>query len=124
MRHNSQKRRNSHESAWQGTIRGVKNLTVAKAEKQSVCFAFVNGFIPIANDDYVDFEEFEFYRNSICDTPPMKRILAPILLLTLLFPPLTYAVTMDDLVVRDGIHYEKSSDVTSKVGNTGLMIDL
>ena len=60
--------------------------------------------------------------DNLCDTPPMKRILAPILLLTLLFPALTYEVTMHDLVVRDGIHYEKFSDVTSKVGNTGVMI--
>ena len=51
----------------------------------------------------------------------MKRILAPILLLTLLFPSLAYGETMDDLVVRDGIHYKKFSDVpfTGKVtGNT------
>ena len=52
----------------------------------------------------------------------MKRIFAPILLLTLLFPALAYGVTMDDLVKQDGIHYEKFSDVTSKVGNTGVMI--
>ena len=41
----------------------------------------------------------------------MRRILAPILLLTLLFPSLAYGVTMDDLVKRDGIHYKKFSDV-------------
>jgi antitoxin component YwqK of YwqJK toxin-antitoxin module len=47
----------------------------------------------------------------------MKRILAPILLLTLLFPSLAYGETMDDLVIRDGIHYKKFSDVpfTGKV---------
>jgi hypothetical protein len=47
----------------------------------------------------------------------MKRILAPILLLTLLFPSLAYGETMDDLVWRDGIHYKKFSDVpfTGKV---------
>jgi hypothetical protein len=47
----------------------------------------------------------------------MKRILAPILLLTLLFPSLAYGVTMDDLVVRDGIHYKKFTEVpfTGKV---------
>jgi antitoxin component YwqK of YwqJK toxin-antitoxin module len=47
----------------------------------------------------------------------MKRILAPILLLTLLFPSLAYGVTMDDLVYRDGIHYKKFSTVpfTGKV---------
>jgi hypothetical protein len=39
---------------------------------ERVCFTFVNGFIPIANDDYVDFEEFEFYRrpNSRCWVEP------------------------------------------------------
>jgi hypothetical protein len=49
--------------------------------------------------------------------PCMKRILAPILLLTLLFPSLAYGVTMDDLVYRDGIHYKKFSTVpfTGKV---------
>jgi hypothetical protein len=52
----------------------------------------------------------------------MKRILAPILLLTLLFPALAFGETMDDLVVREGIHYKKSSDVTSKGGNTGVTI--
>ena len=47
----------------------------------------------------------------------MKRILAPILLLTFLFPSLAYGVTMDDLVYRDGIHYKKFSEVpfTGKV---------
>jgi antitoxin component YwqK of YwqJK toxin-antitoxin module len=47
----------------------------------------------------------------------MKHLLAPILLLTLLFPSLAYGVTLDDLVVRDGLHYEKFTDVpfTGKV---------
>jgi hypothetical protein len=47
----------------------------------------------------------------------MKRILAPILLLTFLFPSLAFGVTMDDLVKRDGIHYKKFSEVpfTGKV---------
>ena len=47
----------------------------------------------------------------------MKRILAPILLLTLLFPALALGETMDDLVKRDGIHYKKFSTVpfTGKV---------
>ena len=47
----------------------------------------------------------------------MKRILAPILLLTLLFPALAFGETMKDLVKRDGIHYKKFSDVpfTGKV---------
>ena len=51
----------------------------------------------------------------------MKRFLAPILLLTLLFPALAYGVTMDELLVREGLHYEKFTDVpfTGKVtGNT------
>ena len=50
----------------------------------------------------------------------MKCFLAPILLLTLLFPSLAYGVTIDDLVERDGIYYEKFSDVpfTGKV--TGI----
>ena len=41
----------------------------------------------------------------------MKRILAPILLLTFLFPALAFGETMDDLVERDGIHYKQFSDV-------------
>jgi hypothetical protein len=50
----------------------------------------------------------------------MKRFLAPILLLTLLFPSLAYGVTMDDLVQRPhwiGLYYKKFSDVpfTGKV---------
>ena len=47
----------------------------------------------------------------------MKRILAPILLLTLVFPSLAYGVTMNDLVERDGIHYKKFTTVpfTGKV---------
>jgi hypothetical protein len=47
----------------------------------------------------------------------MKRILAPILLLTLLFPSLALGETMDDLVVREGLHYKKFTDVpfTGKV---------
>jgi len=51
----------------------------------------------------------------------MNRILAPILLLTLLFPALALSETMGDLVERGGIHYKKFSDVpfTGKVtGNT------
>ena len=52
----------------------------------------------------------------------MKRSLAPIFLLTLLFPSLAYGMTMDDLVKRDGIYYKKFSDVTSKGGNTGVTI--
>ena len=42
---------------------------------------------------------------------PLTILLAPILLLTLLFPALAFGETMDDLVKRDGIHYKKFSDV-------------
>jgi antitoxin component YwqK of YwqJK toxin-antitoxin module len=49
----------------------------------------------------------------------MKRILAPILLLTLLFPSLAFGVTMDDLVYRDGIHYKKFSEVPFTGKTTG-----
>jgi hypothetical protein len=50
----------------------------------------------------------------------MKSILAPILLLTLLFPSLAFGVTMDDLVERpkwSGIYYKKFTEVpfTGKV---------
>lgn len=38
----------------------------------------------------------------------MNRILAPILLLTFLFPALAYGVTLDDLVTQDEIVYKKS----------------
>jgi hypothetical protein len=50
----------------------------------------------------------------------MKRILAPILLLTLLFPALAFGETIDDLVKREGIYYKKYTDVpfTGKV--TGI----
>jgi antitoxin component YwqK of YwqJK toxin-antitoxin module len=53
----------------------------------------------------------------------MKRFLAPILLLTLLVPTIAFGETMKDLVVRDGIHYKKFSDVpfTGKV--TGKFLD-
>ena len=49
----------------------------------------------------------------------MKRILAPILLLTLLFPSLAYGETMGDLVKRDGIHYKKFSTVPFTGKTTG-----
>ena len=47
----------------------------------------------------------------------MKRILAPILLLTLMFPSIAFGETMNDLVWRDGILYKKFSTVpfTGKV---------
>ena len=43
----------------------------------------------------------------------MKHILAPILLVVLLFPTLALGeeVTMDDLVERDGLWYQKFTDV-------------
>jgi hypothetical protein len=41
----------------------------------------------------------------------MKQFLAPILLLTLLFPIFVIGETMDDLVERDWIWYKKFSDV-------------
>ena len=49
----------------------------------------------------------------------MKRTLAPILLLTLLFPSLVYGETMDDLVKRDGIHYKKFTEVPFTGKTTG-----
>mgnify|MGYP006113003643 CR=1 FL=1 len=47
----------------------------------------------------------------------MKRFLAPILLLTLLFPALAFGETMKDLVKTDGLYYKKFTDVpfTGKV---------
>ena len=50
----------------------------------------------------------------------MKRILAPILVLTLLFPSLAYGLTMEDLVERpqwSGLYYKKFTEVpfTGKV---------
>jgi len=49
----------------------------------------------------------------------MKRFLAPILLLTLLFPSIALGETMKDLVVRDGIYYKKFSDVPFTGKTTG-----
>jgi hypothetical protein len=47
----------------------------------------------------------------------MRRFLAPILLLTLLFPSLAYGVTMKDLVITNGLYFKKFTDVpfTEKV---------
>jgi hypothetical protein len=47
----------------------------------------------------------------------MNRLLAPILLLTLLFPALAFGETMKDLVEREGLHYKKFTEVpfTGKV---------
>ena len=41
----------------------------------------------------------------------MKRILASLVLMVLLFPPLALGETMDDLVHRDGLFYKKFTDV-------------
>jgi len=49
----------------------------------------------------------------------MKRFLAPILLLTLLFPAFAFGETMDDLVERDGIYYKKFTDVPFTGKTTG-----
>jgi antitoxin component YwqK of YwqJK toxin-antitoxin module len=49
----------------------------------------------------------------------MKRILAPLLLLTLLFPSLVFGETMDDLVVRDGVWFKKFSTVPFTGKTTG-----
>ena len=47
----------------------------------------------------------------------MKQFLAPILLLTLLFPALAMGETMDDLVITNGLYYKKYTEVpfTGKV---------
>jgi hypothetical protein len=49
-----------------------------------------------------------------CESSRMKRLTATILLLTLLFPALAYGVTMDDLVVRDGLYYKKFTEVRKR----------
>ena len=49
----------------------------------------------------------------------MKRLLTPILLLTLLFPTFAIGETMDDLVARDGIYYKKFSDTPFRGKITG-----
>ena len=51
----------------------------------------------------------------------MRTFLAPILLLTLLFPALALGgeVTMDDLVERGGVLYKKFTDVPFDVEVTG-----
>jgi len=36
----------------------------------------------------------------------MRRILTSVVLAVLLFPSIAYGVTMDDLVVRDGLYYK------------------
>ena len=49
----------------------------------------------------------------------MKRFLAPILLLTLLFPALAFGETMDDLVITNGLYYKKYTDVPFTGNTTG-----
>lgn len=49
----------------------------------------------------------------------MKRILAPLLFLTLLFPSLAYGVSSKELVQRDGLWYEKSAQVPFTGKTTG-----
>ena len=49
----------------------------------------------------------------------MKRILTSLVFMVLVFPVLTLGETMDDLVKRDGLIYEKSSDVPF----TGKIVD-
>jgi len=41
----------------------------------------------------------------------MKRFLAPILLMVFLFPSFALGVEIDDLVLREGLWYEKFSDI-------------
>ena len=57
-----------------------------------------------------------------CQTSRMKRFLAPILLVTLLFPSLALgqAVTMDDLVITNGLYYKKFTNVPFTGEVTGL----
>ena len=50
----------------------------------------------------------------------MKRFLAPILLVTLLFPSFALGLELDDLVQRGGLYYEKFSDVPFSGKVTGL----
>jgi hypothetical protein len=49
----------------------------------------------------------------------MNRLLAPILLLTLLFPALAFGETIRDLVKRDGIYYKKFPTVPFTGKTTG-----
>jgi antitoxin component YwqK of YwqJK toxin-antitoxin module len=49
----------------------------------------------------------------------MKRILAPILLLTLLFPSLAIGETMKDLVKTDSLYYKKFTEVPFTGKTTG-----
>ena len=49
----------------------------------------------------------------------MKRFLAAILLLTLLFPALAFGETIDDLVITNGLYYKKYTDVPFTGNTTG-----
>jgi antitoxin component YwqK of YwqJK toxin-antitoxin module len=49
----------------------------------------------------------------------MKRILAPILLMTLLFPALAFGETYGDLVETDGLYYKKFTEVPFTGKTTG-----
>jgi hypothetical protein len=49
----------------------------------------------------------------------MKRILAPIFLLTFLFPSLALGEKIADLVKREGLYYKKFSDVPFTGKTTG-----
>ena len=49
----------------------------------------------------------------------MNRLLAPILLLTLLFPALAFGETIDDLVITNGLYYKKYTDVPFTGNTTG-----
>jgi hypothetical protein len=49
----------------------------------------------------------------------MRRILTSVVLAVLLFPSIAYGVTMDDLVVRDGLYYKKRTDVPFTGKTTG-----
>jgi antitoxin component YwqK of YwqJK toxin-antitoxin module len=48
---------------------------------------------------------------SLSDFPPMRHILTSVVLVVFLFPSLASGETMEDLVEREGIHYNKLSDV-------------
>ena len=49
----------------------------------------------------------------------MRQILAPILLIVLLFPALALGETKDDLVYREGLYYKKFSEVPFTGKTTG-----
>ena len=50
----------------------------------------------------------------------MKRILASLVFMVLLFPALALGETMDDLVVRDGLFYKKFTVVPFTGSTTGI----